>query len=79
MEDYRQGRVFLNLQTVRCLRNLWDQWVISTNEDYEQISEAGMFKKRESSKDFEEEFGIKLYTSQDPYRRFLFLSIIVDL
>lgn len=52
--------------------------MIAQNEDCDQIGEAGRFKKRESSKDFREEFGIKLYTSQDSNRKFIFLSIIVD-
>lgn len=52
--------------------------MIATHEDLEQIHEAGRFKKWESSKYYVEEFGITIYTSQDPDRRFIFLRIIVD-
>ncbi|XP_050896076.1 pentatricopeptide repeat-containing protein At1g63400-like [Lathyrus oleraceus] len=67
---------FSNLQKVHHSRNQWDQGVIATHEDCEQIGEAGRFKKRESSKDYAEEFGIKLYTSQDIDMRFIFLNIV---
>lgn len=55
-----------------------DQGVIVIHEDCELVGEAVRFKKRESCKDFAEEFGIKLYASQDSDSRFIFLSIIVD-
>lgn len=40
VEDYRQGRVLLYLQTLHRSRNQWDQGVISTHEDYEHIGEV---------------------------------------
>lgn len=52
--------------------------VIVTHKDLEKIGEAGRFKKRESSKDFAESLASKMYTSKDPGRRFISLSIIVD-
>lgn len=63
---------FSYLQTFHRSRNGWDQWVIATHEDCEQISEAEIFRKRELSKDNGEEFSIMLYTSQDTDRRFIF-------
>ena len=38
--------------------------MISTYEDCEHIGETGRFKKRESSKDYIEEFSIKLYNGE---------------
>lgn len=49
VEDYIQSGVLINLWTIHHSRNRWDQWVIVTHEDYEQIGEAGRLKKREPS------------------------------
>lgn len=51
--------------------------VISIYEDLEKISEAGRFKKWESSKYFVETLTSRLYTSQDLDKTFIFLIIIV--
>lgn len=67
---------FSNIHTVRRSRIQWVQWVIATHKDYVKIGEAGRFKKRELSKDYTEEFNIKLCTSQDLDRRFFFLALL---
>lgn len=51
-KDTDKAEFFSNLQAVHRSRNKWDQRVIATHENYEQIGEAERFKKHELSKDY---------------------------